>query len=172
MAKRITHIVAAIDNNGNIAPASIGAFDPEEHADKFSGTYSVVTIDGEIPLYNGDIYQDFILSEGPTPNLYEFTLKSIEDRWDLKITGADTIPADGSIETYTIQKIDADGVDITGTEDITISTSRGMLSTFDVTLVGGTGTFTLTSVAETIEANIIAVSGTRGTDKTVTFTPV
>lgn len=169
--------LAAIDSSGNIQKNSVGHYTRSEWENRFQSPLSVVDVRGDIPndLYLEQNYLVELDEDDPEDTFYEFVLKSAVERWNLKLTGSDSIVvSSGTIsETYTIQKIDADGNDlIVGTETITVKTSRGLLSSLTIDLVNGVGTFTLSSVLETVSVQMsIEYPDKPITYKTVNFIP-
>jgi hypothetical protein len=170
--KRDTAILAAIDNQGNIAPNSVGMYNREQHEGKFDSSWTVVEVLGKIPVER--VYEDYLVKQNQDLK-YEFILKDATDRWHFEVSGDDTIPADGtSSATYTIKKVDADGADyITGTEQLALAVQRGSLDTLTLDLVAGAGTVTLTSVAETVSSGIsVTLGGSIVATKLISFVPV
>lgn len=121
---------------------------------------------------------------------YDSNFIKIENKQIIKIpayrvvlaTSTPAILADGQSQaTITIQKykqtLQEDNTiqekpENSGTEEITIATTRGKLSALKLNLVDGQGTFTLTSVPETVKAIVTASSFTLGkTNIVIQFTP-
>ncbi len=143
------------DNLASISPVYDNGTETET-----TTTLPQAVIDG------GDATRYFYVSSSLQKDYYGyFTLTS--NRTDSDSDGIEDMPADGTtLATYTLQKKDAAGDDMTDASDnetINISASRGLLSTLSVDLVNGAGTFTLKSVAETVKIQVQATNTTLGT---------
>lgn len=76
------------------------------------------------------------------------------------VTDKVSIPADGaSLANLTVVKRHANGTaDTSSNETVLITTTRGLLSTESLQLVDGIGTFSLRSVEETVDADVVVKS--------------
>ena len=101
-----------------------------------------------------DSGEDPIVVEKSAPDYIVLTTDATDTY--VPFDGISDIVADGvSSCNITIQKKDGTtNEDKTGTETLYITTTHGVLSTQNIDLVGGSGSFTLTSVVETVIADI------------------
>ena len=151
-------LFCAIDGSGNIQKYSLGASTRENVESRFPAHTVVELRSSAFPPDLGMLphlaYIVVLDDTDPEDTFYKFEAKSASDRWSLEITGPDTIDVQGT-ETYTVKKVDGDGVDLpSGTEEIEIQVTRGLLSAQSVTLVDGEATFDLTAVNETVSSEI------------------
>ena len=131
----------------------------------------------------------FLVAPGKLSD-YNLSFIKVKNRQVIKVpayrvvlaTSTPAILADGQSQaTITIQKykqtLQEDNTiqekpENSGAEEITIATTRGKLSALKLNLVDGQGTFTLTSVPETVKAIVTASSFTLGkTNIVIQFTP-
>jgi len=87
-----------------------------------------------------------------------------------------SIPADGiSTSTFTVSKMSSSGIPLTSSSDndlISISATRGRLSSMGMPLINGVASFTLTSVSETVSSVVAVSNSLLGSCSTnIQFTP-